>query len=502
MKLFITLALAVLIIMGNVFTPTLAESSTVYNVLALQKNSGTWNLSGNNLVQGQTSANSQSEDLTEIQEATSSVFYVEILDESGKQIGTTTGFVAFEEHLFITSLHTINNASYLRVRGDEDERTVLFKVVAYDKVHDIAMLLFPFGSNYNSLVFNTSGELKVGQSIVSIGNPNDYHDTFSYGQISGFLDMGTNDGNKWIQFTSPSSQVSNGGCLFDDNGKVIGMISSIGAISTDSETNGEDIQTAVPIQAVQELYMQWDKKSYENLGDIATSLSTTSESSGRYSLDAIQEYCDIWNDYYAQYGIKMHGWYSLTDDGTNVETINIAYNRNLESVNYASGIIPPNSSVMVSYQTENHDYIFMVLSENLKPNLTDATIFSYRVINDITVGSRQEDPYDSWGMMFKGNDVLDLFTTSSFTLKLSVDGDVLSVDIEGEDYDYLYDMINWLFSAELFSAPNQRYKSIELLPTIPSSISLPQLESATMIPTQDLTLTYGFVEGLMLNKHL
>lgn len=204
------------------------------------------------------------EDLDGIDSAAQSVFYIEILDKYREPIGRASGFVAFDEHLLVTNQHVIDEAYYLQVEGEDGSKYLLDKVIISDKIHDIAILLFPDGTGYTSLELDSDSVLKRGQPVVTIGNPIGYRGTVAYGNISAFPVMEDYGDLKCIQFTAPTSHGSSGGCLFDDNGKVIGVTSAIG-VSYNGEV-GNDVGLAVPVRVVRDLYSQWDKKSYEPLG--------------------------------------------------------------------------------------------------------------------------------------------------------------------------------------------------------------------------------------------
>ena len=193
-------------------------------------------------------------------QAAKSVFYVEIFDSNDNFLGNASGFVAFDEHLFITNQHVINEASYLKIWDDNDDYICrLNQVVASDKAHDVAILLFPEGEKYPSLELEPDKELKRGQPVVTIGSPEGYANTVAYGNISALPVMPKYGNIRCIQITAPVSHGSSGGCLLDDQGKVIGITSSI-------SVEGQNINFAVPIHTVCTLYGQWDGASYEPLG--------------------------------------------------------------------------------------------------------------------------------------------------------------------------------------------------------------------------------------------
>lgn len=196
------------------------------------------------------------DDYDNIDKKAKSVFLVGNLNKDLELVSTGSGFVCFDEHLFVTNQHVIDGADSLAIIDDNDNVYFLDQVVVSDKEKDIAILLFPEGKKYESLDIDTNEELKRGQPVVTIGSPEGYQNTVAFGNISAFLKV---DNTTMIQFTAPVSHGSSGGCLFDDNGKVIGVTSA-------GVDEGQNIGFAIPIKIVNELYDLWDKKSYVKLG--------------------------------------------------------------------------------------------------------------------------------------------------------------------------------------------------------------------------------------------
>ena len=197
-------------------------------------------------------------DYDAIDQAAKSVFYVEVYDRDDQVFGQASGFIAFDEHLFITNEHVIDGASYIKVWDEDNKMYFIDQVIAVDKVHDIAILLFPEGKNYAALEIDAASDLKAGQPILAIGSPKGFQGTVSVGKINAFVNVEMYSGAKCIQHTAPSSPGSSGGCLFADNGKVIGI--------TSAGTSGEPVlNIAVPIKYLKSLYDGWNKRESKAL---------------------------------------------------------------------------------------------------------------------------------------------------------------------------------------------------------------------------------------------
>ena len=199
------------------------------------------------------------EDLEGLDQAAKSLFYVEIYDGMFNCLGNASGFVAFDEHLFVTNQHVIDGAAYLKIWDEDNKMYILDDVLISDKLHDVAILSFEDGKKYDALEYDLDTELMRGQPVVTIGSPNGFQGTVAFGNISALPVIPKYGNVKCIQYTAPTSHGSSGGALFDDRGKLIGMTSAI-------YEEGQNLNFAIPISLVKDVYDQWDKSSSEELG--------------------------------------------------------------------------------------------------------------------------------------------------------------------------------------------------------------------------------------------
>lgn len=193
-----------------------------------------------------------------VDNAAKSVFYVEAYKSGKKETGS--GFVMFEECLLVTNQHVINGASYLRITDDNGEKYIVDQVIVSDKEHDIAILFFPEGIiHYGPLEYDAAfNNLKRMQSVIAIGSPEGLPGTISDGIISGFR-LFKNSDIRYIQITAPISHGSSGGCLLNEDLRVIGVTSS-------GVEKGENLNFAIPVFIVESLYRQWNKQDTVQLG--------------------------------------------------------------------------------------------------------------------------------------------------------------------------------------------------------------------------------------------
>ncbi|MBQ2027981.1 MAG: trypsin-like peptidase domain-containing protein [Clostridia bacterium] len=193
------------------------------------------------------------DDYDAIETAADSMFLVEVYNGKDRLIATGSGFVAFDEHYFVTNHHVIEDAAYLKVYDDDSDKTsyTLTRLLNVDKDKDIAILDFPDGKNYRSLPIGQTASLKRGQPVVVIGSPQGEKNSVSNGIISNTY---MEDGCMVIQFTAAISPGSSGGALFNDQGQVIGLVYA-------KHKEGENMNYAVDIEEVEKLYKKIDHTS-------------------------------------------------------------------------------------------------------------------------------------------------------------------------------------------------------------------------------------------------
>jgi S1-C subfamily serine protease len=143
--------------------------------------------------------------------------------------GTGSGFVFSSDGLILTNAHVIENANRLNVTLlDGNEFTG--ELVGIDKDTDIAIIKI-FGSGYSAAKLGISGDLKIGQILIAIGNPLGYQHSVSVGVLSGIgRTMRTPDGHlidNILQSDTAMNPGNSGGPMIDTDGEVIGINTAI-----------------------------------------------------------------------------------------------------------------------------------------------------------------------------------------------------------------------------------------------------------------------------------
>jgi len=178
-----------------------------------------------------------------------------------RTIGAGSGFVVNEDGLIITNRHVVDDkdASYTVVFNDGTK--VEAKVLARDTILDIAFIKVE-GIDVTPLRLGSSGKLKVGQTVIAIGNAlGEFSNTVSSGIISGLSrdivatdSAGTNSEalDDLIQTDASINPGNSGGPLLDIDGNVIGVNVAV--------AEAENIGFAIPIDVVNDLISRINTK--------------------------------------------------------------------------------------------------------------------------------------------------------------------------------------------------------------------------------------------------
>lgn len=143
----------------------------------------------------------------------SSIVYV------ATQNSTGSGVILKEDGTFVTCFHVIANADYILVKLEDGS---IYNVNGFrylNPLSDVAILTLDTNRKFKYITLNPSKNLKVGEKIYAISNPQGLQFVFSDGMINQY----TKD---YIQFSAPVSSGSSGGALLNNKGYLIGIITS------------------------------------------------------------------------------------------------------------------------------------------------------------------------------------------------------------------------------------------------------------------------------------
>ncbi len=143
--------------------------------------------------------------------------------------GSGSGFVFSSDGLILTNSHVVENSDRLVITlldGDE----FIADVTGVDRDTDLAILKI-YGSGYSPAKLGSSGDLKIGQLVIAIGNPLGYQHSVSVGVLSGMgRTMRTQDGHlidNILQSDAAMNPGNSGGPMIDTSGEVIGINTAV-----------------------------------------------------------------------------------------------------------------------------------------------------------------------------------------------------------------------------------------------------------------------------------
>jgi len=168
-----------------------------------------------------------------------------------QEIGGGTGFIITSDGYIVTNKHVVadEEAEYTVMMNDESKYDA--EVVARDPTTDFAVLKIE-GKDFPTIELGDSDELKVGQTVIAIGNAlGEFRNTVSVGVISGLsrsitassFGFGSENLVGVIQTDASINHGNSGGPLLNLAGQVIG-------INTAIAQDAQNIGFAIPINEV------------------------------------------------------------------------------------------------------------------------------------------------------------------------------------------------------------------------------------------------------------
>ena len=175
-----------------------------------------------------------------------------------QQVGSGSGFIVSADGLIVTNRHVVSDtaAEYTVITNDGQEHSAT--VLARDPNNDIAVLKME-GSSLPVLDLGDSDQVKVGQTVIAIGNPlGEFANSVTRGIISGVkrevaagsARSGRSEQLSGIFQTDAAINPGNsGGPLFNMSGEVIG-------VNVAMAQGAENIAFALPINQVKRVIEQ------------------------------------------------------------------------------------------------------------------------------------------------------------------------------------------------------------------------------------------------------
>ncbi|RMH10549.1 MAG: hypothetical protein D6697_00765 [Armatimonadetes bacterium] len=151
--------------------------------------------------------------------------------------GLGTGFFVSQDGVVLTCYHVIEDAVSASIKTHQKATYAVEGYTAINPIRDVAVLRVE-GKNLPTLPLGDSKNLKLGETVVAIGNPRGLEYTVSAGVVSAirrvkdfpdelrlyFLNQGLKDDDELIQYTAPTSPGNSGGPLLNAKGEVVGIV--------------------------------------------------------------------------------------------------------------------------------------------------------------------------------------------------------------------------------------------------------------------------------------
>ena len=171
---------------------------------------------------------------------------------AAQQEAAGTGIILSKDGYVMTNHHVVSTATHVQVVTSDGTTYDNVPVVGSDPLNDVAYLMIPNVSNLTPAELGDSSTVRVGQSVIAIGNAlGQYQNTVSSGIISGkgrpvSASDGTGNSSEsltdLLQTDAAINPGNSGGPLLNYSGQVIGMNTAVAA-------NAEGIGFAIPINA-------------------------------------------------------------------------------------------------------------------------------------------------------------------------------------------------------------------------------------------------------------
>ena len=182
-------------------------------------------------------------------------------DREMTRVGVGTGFIIDPDGYVITNEHVVHDADELSVRLS-NEREYPAEVVGRDRKLDLALIKLKGAANLPAVQLGSSDSLRVGESVLAVGNPYGLGHTVTLGIVSAKArSIGAGPYDDFIQTDASINPGNSGGPLFNWKGEVVGINAAIRA-----GANG--IGFAIPVSSLKDILPQLRERGFVERGKL------------------------------------------------------------------------------------------------------------------------------------------------------------------------------------------------------------------------------------------
>jgi S1-C subfamily serine protease len=185
------------------------------------------------------------------EKAKNAVAIINVYDEKRNLIRIGAGFTYTPDGQIVTTYNLVSGGTYVKIKVN-DKEYVPMAIYKIDRRRDVVV----YKIDDNGLPFLSvanSDYVKVGDRVFTIGNPLGFERSFTEGIISAKRDFGA--GKVYFQFTGPTTEGMEGSPLLNENGDVIGIISSRSYMD-------RNVNFSIQINSIREILESTDVKNY------------------------------------------------------------------------------------------------------------------------------------------------------------------------------------------------------------------------------------------------
>ena len=155
-----------------------------------------------------------------------------------KEAHQGTGVVVSEDGRILSALHVIKGGGRVTVKLKNGDVYDDVRVTAFDERRDLVVLKVA-GFGLHKVTLGNSDDVKIGESVALISNPEGLEQSISQGIISGVRTF-EDRGYKVLQTTAPASHGSSGGAILNAKGELV-------AIANSKLEGGENLNFGIPV---------------------------------------------------------------------------------------------------------------------------------------------------------------------------------------------------------------------------------------------------------------